>query len=180
MNFIIVNLIFNKCRKLFLKKLEDYNVSWIFLKTTSIIDQILIKSIRVRNIQVNQYQLIKEEGITDTCIDIINYIIIILIKSNIKSCDNISHSKIITMYDRNIKSIKNSLILIEKKKKFYSINNVLYNISYLKHEKNKQLKTILFDMLINIVYLLKNSIFKKNANKKKNCDCKLEDESWIL
>ncbi|ACY40135.1 hypothetical protein BLBBGE_103 [Blattabacterium sp. (Blattella germanica) str. Bge] len=83
MNHSSIDFIIQKCRKLFLDKLKDYDLSWKFLKNSSIRDQIFIKVVRIKNIQSKGYQEIKEEKITDTYIDIINYIIIILIKLDV-------------------------------------------------------------------------------------------------
>ncbi|WP_185853266.1 DUF1599 domain-containing protein [Blattabacterium cuenoti] len=163
MNHPSIDFIIQKCRKLFLDKLIDYDLSWRFLKNSSIIDQILIKVVRIKNIQSKGYQEIKEEKITDTYMDIINYIIIILIKSDIffiLNFNKISHRDVIFLYNQKFERIKNCLYK-NFKHKIFSINNILENIFYLKKNEGKvafkKLEKFYFKMLIETIFL-----FKKN------------------
>lgn len=163
MNHSSIDFIIQKCRKLFLDKLKDYDLSWKFLKNSSIRDQIFIKVVRIKNIQSKGYQEIKEEKITDTYIDIINYIIIILIKLDvffILNFKKISYHDVIFLYDQKLERIRNCFCEnYKQKKKIFSINNVLENILYLKKNEEevsfKKLEKFYLKMLIETIFLLK-------------------------
>ncbi|WP_341660172.1 DUF1599 domain-containing protein [Blattabacterium cuenoti] len=166
MNFSSTDdLIIHKCRKLFLEKLKDYGVSWKFFHNYSIIDQILMKIVRIKNIQSKGYQKIKEEKITDTYIDIVNYLIIILIKFEISSTSHfykkISNNDVILIYNKKLKKIKNYIDCMDKTFIQFSINNVLKNILFLKKKKEKilfkELEKFCFKILIEIIFLLKQN-----------------------
>ncbi|WP_185849158.1 DUF1599 domain-containing protein [Blattabacterium cuenoti] len=168
MNLYSVDLIIQKCRKLFLEKLKDYGLSWKFFHNYSIIDQIFIKVIRIKNIRSKGYQKIKEEKITDTYIDIVNYLIIILIKLDVYFTSNfheISHNDVILIYNKKFEKIKNYTNNTDKTLKFFSINNVLEHISYLKKNKEKilfkELEKFCFEILVEIIFLLKQNFLKK-------------------
>ncbi|WP_238858465.1 nucleotide modification associated domain-containing protein [Blattabacterium cuenoti] len=159
---MFVDFIMNKCQKIFKKKLNYYNLSWNIIGISSIIDQIFIKIIRIKNIQKKGYQKIKEENITDTYIDVINYLIIILIKLNIsyKFIKKLSHYEIINLYIKQFNKIKN---LTKLKKKYLSLEKIIEYIFFLKKNKknllNKELEKIILKMLniiISLTLKLKN------------------------
>ncbi|WP_341656785.1 nucleotide modification associated domain-containing protein [Blattabacterium cuenoti] len=167
MNFSSTDdLIISKCRKLFLEKLKDYGVSWKFFHNYSIIDQILMKIVRIKNIQSKGYQKIKEEKIIDTYIDIINYLIIILIKFEICSTSHfhnkISNNDVILIYNKKWNKIKNYIDCMDKTFIQFSINNVLKNIFFLKKKKEKilfkELEQFCFKILVEIIFLLKQNL----------------------
>ncbi|WP_341662405.1 DUF1599 domain-containing protein [Blattabacterium cuenoti] len=166
MNFSSTDdLIIHKCRKLFLEKLKDYGVSWKFFHNYSIIDQILMKIVRIKNIQSKGYQKIKEEKITDTYIDIVNYLIIILIKFEICSTSHfhkkISNNDVILIYNQKLKEVKNYINCMDKSFIQFSIHNVLKHILFLKKKKEKisfkELKKLCFKILVEIIFLLKQN-----------------------
>ncbi|WP_185867076.1 nucleotide modification associated domain-containing protein [Blattabacterium cuenoti] len=166
MNLIHIDFIIQKCRKLFSEKLIDYGLSWKFLHNYSIIDQILIKIIRIKNIQLKGNQKIKEEKIIDTYIDIINYLIIILIKLDIYFTSNfnkISHHDVILIYNQKFISIKNYIDCTNITFNKFSINDLLKNISYIKKNKKKilfkekELEKFCFQILIESIFLLKQN-----------------------
>ena len=70
---------FHQCREIFLKKVQDYGTSWRVLRMISIVDQIFIKAIRIRNIQELQQQMIADD-ITSEFKGIVNYAVIGLIQ----------------------------------------------------------------------------------------------------
>ncbi|WP_341655306.1 DUF1599 domain-containing protein [Blattabacterium cuenoti] len=167
MNFSSTDdLIIYKCRKLFLEKLKDYGVSWNFFHNYSIIDQILMKIVRIKNIQLKGYQKIKEEKIIDTYIDIVNYLIIILIKFEICSTSHfhkkISNNDVIFIYNKKWNKIKNYIDCMDKTFIQFSINNVLKNIFFLKKKKEnilfKELEQFCFKILVEIIFLLKQNL----------------------
>ncbi|WP_185855455.1 nucleotide modification associated domain-containing protein [Blattabacterium cuenoti] len=159
-----MDLIFEKCKKLFLEKLEDYDLSWIFLKENSIIDQIFIKIFRIKNIKIKKSQSVIEEEIIDTYIDIINYIIILLIKLYVKKKQMekvINHNNIINLYNKKVEVIKNCMKNNLYKKKFSSIEDLFKEISYLKNHKEiffsyEKLKKVLLIILKGTLKLLEN------------------------
>lgn len=64
---------------LMLKKNEDYGEAWRNLSQKSLIDLIIVKLLRVRQILANNGQTIVSEGIGANYADIINYSIFALI-----------------------------------------------------------------------------------------------------
>ncbi|WP_185872155.1 nucleotide modification associated domain-containing protein [Blattabacterium cuenoti] len=163
MNYYSIDFIIKKCRKLFFNKLKDYGLSWKILKNSSIIDQIFIKIIRIKNIQSKGYQKIQEEKITDTYIDIINYLIIILIKIDIffiLNFNKISYNDVIFLYNKKFEKIQNSFHE-NFKYKIFSINNIIKNILYLKKNKEKisfkKLEKFYWKMLFETIFILKKN-----------------------
>ncbi len=72
----------NKCKDIFLKKMEDYGTAWRILRISSITDQIFIKAHRIRSIEQKGVQKI-EEGVEPEFIGIVNYSVIALIQLEI-------------------------------------------------------------------------------------------------
>jgi hypothetical protein len=75
------------CKTLFEKKTRDYGTAWRILRLPSITDQIFIKAQRIRSIQEKGSQKI-DDPIVDEFIGIINYCIIALIQSSLRSSAN--------------------------------------------------------------------------------------------
>ncbi|WP_185868448.1 nucleotide modification associated domain-containing protein [Blattabacterium cuenoti] len=151
-------VIFKKCKKIFIEKLYDYDFPWIDLSKNSLIDQIFIKIFRVKNIQSKKYLSVKEEKIIDTYIDIINYIIIMLIQTEAKKIQNISHKQVIILYNNKIISIKRYLNDCLCIKTSPSIKDLLNKIWYLKSNKSisiERLQHISFKMIYKIILLSK-------------------------
>ncbi|HRE49904.1 MAG TPA: DUF1599 domain-containing protein [Flavitalea sp.] len=67
------------CKEIFIKKTKDYGTSWRVLRPISIVDQILIKVLRIRSIQEKGAQRVAD-NITDEFRGIVNYCIIGLIQ----------------------------------------------------------------------------------------------------
>lgn len=63
------------CRNLFVKKMEDYGLSWRVLRPTSITDQLFIKAQRIRSIEDKGCQKVENIGddIRSEYIGIVNY-----------------------------------------------------------------------------------------------------------
>ncbi|WP_185851505.1 DUF1599 domain-containing protein [Blattabacterium cuenoti] len=160
MNHIFIDFIIEKCKKLFKEKLKDYDLSWKFLKISSMIDQIFIKILRIQNIQKKGNTKVKEENIIDTYLDVINYIIITLIKLNFSSSlkRKISHSKILNIYNKQLNPIKNWNDK-EEINDGLSIDTIVENILSCKKKKNflsksKDLEKFYLKMLKMIIFLL--------------------------
>ncbi len=67
------------CKDIFLKKTKDYGTSWRVLRTISVVDQIFIKALRIRNIQELKTQKVGDDIISEFK-GIINYGVIGLIQ----------------------------------------------------------------------------------------------------
>ncbi|MDR0796922.1 MAG: DUF1599 domain-containing protein [Tannerella sp.] len=67
------------CRGVFLKKMGDYGLSWRIMRPQSITDQIFIKAIRIRNLEINGFSKV-DEGIKPELMAIVNYGVIGLIQ----------------------------------------------------------------------------------------------------
>ncbi len=68
-----------KCREIFLKKMQDYGSAWRILRPSSLTDQIYIKAQRIRSLQNKGKQKI-HEGISPEFMGIANYSIMALIQ----------------------------------------------------------------------------------------------------
>ncbi|WP_238784397.1 DUF1599 domain-containing protein [Blattabacterium cuenoti] len=161
MNDSFIDLIIQKCRKLFLSKLKYYDVSWKYLKHSSMTDQILIKVIRIKNIESKGYQEVKEEKIIDTYIDVINYIIIMLIKLDVffvLNINKISHNDVIRLYNEKFKKITNCICTNVYVFKNQSISSILDKMLSLKKEISflsfQKLEGFYFQILIETILLL--------------------------
>ncbi|WP_185849723.1 DUF1599 domain-containing protein [Blattabacterium cuenoti] len=166
MNHIYIDFIMKKCQELFKEKLKFYDLSWKEIKISSIIDQIFMKVVRIQNIQKRGFQEVKEEKIIDTFIDVINYIVITLIKLNIDFKKKVSHSEVMNIYIQKFDQIK-ELYDENTQNERISIKNLLEEILYLKQKETK----ILYKKLENIcLKMLNMTIFlsMKNIPKKRN------------
>lgn len=68
-----------QCRDIFLKKTKDYGTAWRVLRTISVVDQIFIKALRIRNLQELETQKVQDD-IPSEFIGIVNYAVIGLIQ----------------------------------------------------------------------------------------------------
>ena len=68
-----------QCREIFIKKAKDYGSAWRVLRTISVVDQLFIKALRIRNIQDTDTQKIGDD-ITSEFKGILNYAVIGLIQ----------------------------------------------------------------------------------------------------
>jgi len=71
--------IIDRCRDLFMKKMEDYGTSWRILRPESVTDQIYIKAQRIQCIEQKGTQKVGDD-IRSEFIGIVNYGIIALIR----------------------------------------------------------------------------------------------------
>lgn len=68
-----------KCRNLFINKMEDYGCAWRILRLPSLTDQIFIKAQRIRSLQENKTKKV-EEGQVSEFIGIVNYSVMALVQ----------------------------------------------------------------------------------------------------
>lgn len=69
----------NKCREIFINKMNDYGTSWRILRPSSLTDQIFIKASRIRSLEDKKIHMINE-GVEPEYIGIINYSIMAIIQ----------------------------------------------------------------------------------------------------
>ena len=72
------------CKSIFIKKTIDYGTAWRVLRTISVVDQIFIKALRIKNIQNLQQQKI-DDDVQSEFAGIINYALIGLIQFEINN-----------------------------------------------------------------------------------------------
>ncbi|MFO7978912.1 MAG: DUF1599 domain-containing protein [Bacteroidales bacterium] len=76
---------FEKARQLMHDKNHDYSEAWREMRVASLADIILMKLLRVKQIEDNQGQTFVSEGIDANYFDIINYAVFALIKLEIEN-----------------------------------------------------------------------------------------------
>lgn len=102
--------IIGECRNIFLKKTKDYGTSWRVLRTISVVDQIFIKALRIRNIQEKKQQKIADD-IQSEYKGIINYAIIGLIQLELKpAIEDVPADLLRTWYDGKVAQIKDLML----------------------------------------------------------------------
>lgn len=69
----------DKCRDIFMKKMQDYGTAWRILRSSSLTDQLFIKANRIRTIQQNDTMMV-DEGEESEFIGIVNYSVMALIQ----------------------------------------------------------------------------------------------------
>ncbi|GMO32839.1 MAG: DUF1599 domain-containing protein [Candidatus Azobacteroides pseudotrichonymphae] len=92
------------CRDLFERKLKDYGASWRLMRPQSVTDQILIKTKRIRNLEMKNCSIV-DETVEDDLMAIANYGIIGLIQLNLgfSSIVDMDNDQIMKLYDEHIK-----------------------------------------------------------------------------
>ncbi len=76
--------VIKQCKDIFIKKMLDYGSAWRVMRTPSIVDQIFIKTQRIRTIDDKGTQKVKED-IGSDYIGIVNYSIIGLIQLELQN-----------------------------------------------------------------------------------------------
>ena len=95
------------CKDIFVKKMKDYGSSWRVLRTSSITDQIFIKTQRIRSIEEKGIQKV-EEDIKSDYIGIVNYSIIGLIQLGLKGDKRIElpEAEVESLFEKYISQAK--------------------------------------------------------------------------
>jgi len=93
--------VIKQCREVFEKKLKDYGASWRIMRPESVTDQLLIKSKRIRSLEIKKAQKIAE-GILPEFTGIVNYGIIGLIQLELGFSDqpDMTPHKAVELYDK--------------------------------------------------------------------------------
>ena len=103
------DIVIDKCKDIFLKKMKDYGTAWRILRTPSLTDQIFIKAQRIRTIEENGFSKINE-GVESEYIGIINYCAMALIQleKGVSNEEKIGYNEeIATLYLQNLQNAKN-------------------------------------------------------------------------
>jgi hypothetical protein len=72
------------CKGIFVKKATDYGTAWRVLRTISVVDQIFIKALRIRNIQGMEERRVSDDVVSEF-IGIVNYALIGLVQLEINN-----------------------------------------------------------------------------------------------
>lgn len=101
----------NRCRNIFIKKMEDYGPSWRVMRSESITDQLFIKAKRIRTLQTGSTAMVNE-GILPEFIAIVNYGIMGLIQLDLGTADHIdiSRQEALEHYDRHAAETRTLMI----------------------------------------------------------------------
>lgn len=160
------NSIKDICYDIFIKKLQDYGLSWRILRSTSITDQIYIKARRIRSIEEKGVHKINE-GIKDEYIGIVNYCIMGLIQLEYLNI-NKSSNEICELYKEKFDLAKK--LMINKNHDYDEVWREMRSSSYtdlilmkilrIKQIEDNQGKTIISeDISANYLDMLNYSIF---------------------
>ncbi len=95
------------CRDIFVKKMDDYGISWRILRPSSLTDQIYIKANRIRSIEEKGEKKV-DEGFTPEYIGIINYSVIALIQLELghSEKEDLEREEVIKLYDKYLNEAK--------------------------------------------------------------------------
>lgn len=101
----------DRCRSLFVMKLQDYGAAWRLMRPTSLTDQILIKAKRIRTLETKGHAMV-DEGILPEFIGIVNYGIIaqIQLKLGVSDHKDISPEEATALYDSYMDTTRNLMI----------------------------------------------------------------------
>ena len=100
-----------RCRSLFVMKLQDYGAAWRLMRPTSLTDQILIKAKRIRTLETKGHAMV-DEGILPELIGIVNYGIIaqIQLKLGVSDHKDISPEEATALYDSYMDTTRSLMI----------------------------------------------------------------------
>jgi hypothetical protein len=99
------------CKNIFIKKTIDYGTAWRVLRTISVVDQIFIKALRIRNIQNLQQQKV-DDDVQSEFAGIINYALIGLIQFEINNAvvEELSVETASKLYDVAVVATKETML----------------------------------------------------------------------
>lgn len=98
------------CKTIFDKKTLDYGTSWRVLRTISVVDQIFIKALRIRNLQEVKEQMVSDD-IPGEFKGIVNYAIIGLIQLQMSSAiEDLPPQKASDLYNQQLQIAKQTML----------------------------------------------------------------------
>ncbi len=99
-----------KCKDTFDKKTIDYGTSWRVLRTISVVDQIFIKALRIRNLQELKTQMVSDD-IPGEFAGILNYAVIGLIQLQMPyAIEDLSPQTASELYSQQIETAKQTML----------------------------------------------------------------------
>jgi len=103
--------IIENCKNIFIKKTIDYGTAWRVLRTISVVDQIFIKALRIRNIQNLQQQKVNDD-VQSEFAGIINYALIGLIQleKNNAVVEELAVDTASKLYDGGVAATKETML----------------------------------------------------------------------
>ncbi|MFT4155521.1 DUF1599 domain-containing protein [Parafilimonas sp.] len=103
--------VIERCKEIFLKKTKDYGTAWRVLRIISVVDQIFIKALRIRNIQGLAARKV-EDDVQSEFAGIINYAVIGLIqlKLNDPVVEELSVKQASDLYDEAVHTARHTLL----------------------------------------------------------------------
>lgn len=103
--------VIDSCKNIFLKKTSDYGTAWRVLRTISVVDQIFIKALRIRNIQDLSERKVKD-NVASEFAGIINYgaIGLMQLQINNPTVEELTVEKAGALYDAAIAETKATLL----------------------------------------------------------------------
>ena len=99
------------CSDIFIKKTKDYGTAWRVLRIISVVDQIIIKALRIRTIQDKGFQKV-DDGIQDEFKGIINYAVIGLIQLKLDDpkVEDMPVDLVQVLYKQNVDFAKSTMM----------------------------------------------------------------------
>jgi len=99
------------CKDVFLKKVKDYSTAWRVLRTISVVDQIFIKALRIRNIQDKKVQLVADDVVSEFK-GIINYAVIGLVQLSLNNpqVEDVDVTQVENWYNEYVEFAKNTML----------------------------------------------------------------------
>ena len=103
--------IIQDCKNVFLKKTSDYGTAWRVLRTISVVDQIFIKALRIRNIQNIEKRKV-DDDVSSEFAGIINYALIGLIQLKISNpmVEELSLQRASALFDDAATTVKQTML----------------------------------------------------------------------
>lgn len=103
--------VIESCKNIFTKKTIDYGTAWRVLRTISVVDQIFIKALRIRNIQNLQQQKV-DDDVQSEFAGIINYALIGLIQleKNNATVEELAVETASKLYDTAVVPTKETML----------------------------------------------------------------------
>ena len=98
------------CKNIFDKKTIDYGTSWRVLRTISVVDQVFIKALRIRNLQEIKEQMVSDD-IPGEFKGILNYAVIGLIQLQLPyTIEDLASETASVYYNEQIKTAKQTML----------------------------------------------------------------------
>ncbi len=103
--------VIENCKNIFTKKTIDYGTAWRVLRTISVVDQIFIKALRIRNVQNMQERMV-DDDVTSEFTGIINYGLIGLIqfKTDNPTVEELPVEAAVKLYEAAVEITKDTML----------------------------------------------------------------------